>query len=145
VRALVCAAILLALGDAGWPARADPEPQAGFDAGCLPQTIQIGFIVIPGNRCYTYYLVRPAEGALLGFGPPGLRRLRRGQVVPLSAPAAVEVLAALQYRVPVPAAAPFAPPGTVQAVGIRFLPDGRLQVRVAGAPERTVEVPVSYP
>ncbi len=146
MRTLVCVAVLLALGgSAGRMARAEPEPRGGGGAGCLPRAIQIGFVVIPGDRCYTHYLVRPAEGALLGFGPPELRRLRPGQVVAMSAPAAVEVLAALQYRVPLPAAARFAPPGTVQAVEVRFLPDGRLQVRIGGAPERTVEVPVSYP
>ncbi|MDR7483125.1 MAG: hypothetical protein QN183_05020 [Armatimonadota bacterium] len=145
MRALVLAGVLLTLaGGAGRPARAEPESSGGIGAGCLPHTIQIGYIVLPGNRCYTFYLVRLAEGALLGVGPAGRPRLQPGQVVAMDAPAALEVLVGLQYRVPMPAAAPLAPPRTVQAVTVRLLPAGRLQVRIAGPPAGTVELPVSY-
>lgn len=127
------------------PPATTPETGGPPGSACLAHTVQIGLVVIPGNRCYTSYLVRPAEGAFLGLGPAGRPRLQPGQIVALDAPAALEVLVGLQYRVPLPAAAPLAPPRTVQGVAVRLLPAGRLQVRIAGTPAGTVEVPVSYP
>ena len=49
---------------------------------CFNQNVRIANIVILGNRCYTTYLVRTANGNFLGFGPAGTPLVAPGRIAP---------------------------------------------------------------
>ncbi|MDR7554304.1 MAG: hypothetical protein QN157_01720 [Armatimonadota bacterium] len=144
---LGCAIALVALGTVG--ALAGPPgklPRAeghgvkvvkvtqGRDGWCLAGAVRLGGVVVAGGRCYTFYVVRTAAGAFLGFGPPGPPMIPPGQLVRLGTPAGAKVKGRLFYLVPIPVTAVVAPVDTIVVVQVvmRSGPD-RLVVTVPRA------------
>ncbi|MDR7483126.1 MAG: hypothetical protein QN183_05015 [Armatimonadota bacterium] len=93
------------------------------DAWCFDNVVRLGGIVIAGGRCYTFYVVRTAAGAFLGFGPPGPPMIPPGQLVRLGTPAGAKVKGRLFYLVPIPVSAVVIPVDTVRVVQVVVRPE----------------------
>jgi hypothetical protein len=113
---------------------------------CLDGAVRLGGVLVAGGRCYTFYVIRTAAGAFLGFGPPGPPMIPPGQLVRLGTPAGAKGRGRLFYLVPIPVTAVVVPVDTVLVVQVvmRAGPD-RLVVTVphaanSGAVQRDVHL-----
>lgn len=82
----------------------DQEIKSGYrdEEHCFSRSLVFGNIVIPGQRCYSFYVFRDNRGHFLGFGPQGPRMIPPGQLVRMNTPAGAKVKGRLFYLVPLP-------------------------------------------
>lgn len=117
------------------------------EAFCFDRALVFGSVVIPGGRCYTFYLVRTSGGSHLGFGPPGPPMIPPGQLVRLRTPAGAKLKGRLFYLIPLPVAVTIIPVDAIRFVQARVVPEpGRVVIRIpgiatSGGQEKEIELP----
>jgi hypothetical protein len=112
------------------------------NAYCFDRPIAYGDVVIAGGRCYTFYVLRTATGAFLGFGPSGPPMVPPGQLVRLDTPAGAKARGRLFYLVPIPLRTITLPIDVIRLVTVQVVVrEGRLVIIVPrqGSGESTIE------
>lgn len=113
---------------------------------CFSRTLIFGNIIIPGQRCYSFYVVRDRKGYFLGFGPQGPPMIPPGQFVRMGTPAGAKVKGRLFYLVPLPVRSSSMALDSVQSVRVRVggSPGGlviMLPGTLFGIGDRAIELP----
>ncbi len=127
----------------------DQELKTGYrdHEYCFSQNLVFGNIIIPGQRCYSFYVVRDRTGYFLGFGPQGPPMIPPGQFVRMGTPAGAKVKGRLFYLVPLPVRSSYGQAlDSVQAVRVRVGDSPRglvimLPGTLFGLGDRAVELP----
>lgn len=121
-----------------------PEPAPEVRSTCFEQGLALGPIIIPGSRCYNFYLLRTDAGGFLGFGPPGPPMIAPGQSVLLNSPAGAQVRNRLMYLIPLPVALTAIPMNSMRSIAVQISGGaGRVVVSIQGASERPIELAFS--